>query len=95
MAYSLPVDYTQLTQSQRREVREQYTHVQGGNCAHCGTPLWGEPAKEIMGKRLKMRLFPPNFLLHPVHLHHSHDTGMTIGAVHARCNAVLWQYHGE
>ena len=40
-------------------------------------------------------LFPPNFFKWPVHLHHSHDTGMTIGAVHARCNAVLWQYHGE
>jgi hypothetical protein len=28
-------------------------------------------------------------------LHHCHQTGLTIGAVHAKCNAVLWQYHGE
>ena len=40
-------------------------------------------------------LFPKNFFDHPIHLHHDHETGMTIGAVHAQCNAVLWQYHGE
>lgn len=32
---------------------------------------------------------------YPVHLHHDHKTGLTIGAVHAKCNAVLWQYYGE
>jgi hypothetical protein len=42
-----------------------------------------------------LSLFPKNFLKWPVHLHHSHDTGMTIGAVHSYCNAVLWQYHNE
>jgi hypothetical protein len=40
-------------------------------------------------------LFPPNFLKYPVHLQHNHDTDMTEGAVHARCNAVMWQYHGR
>jgi hypothetical protein len=34
-------------------------------------------------------------LLHPVHLQHSHVTGLTEGAVHAFCNAVLWQYEGR
>jgi hypothetical protein len=40
-------------------------------------------------------LFPELFLKYPVHLHHSHVTGLTIGAVHAYCNAVLWVYHDE
>lgn len=34
-------------------------------------------------------------LRYPVHLQHNHDTGMTEGAVHARCNAVMWQYLGR
>ena len=39
-------------------------------------------------------IFPENFFDHSIHLHHDHDTGMTIGAVHAHCNAVLWEYEG-
>lgn len=35
----LPVDYTKLTQSQRREVRLQYTTRQNGKCSHCMEPL--------------------------------------------------------
>jgi hypothetical protein len=49
----------------------------------------------VMSKKINVDLFPPNFFKWPVHLHHDHRTGMTIGAVHCRCNAVLWQYHGE
>jgi len=30
-----------------------------------------------------------------MHLHHNHETDMTEGAVHAYCNAVLWQYEGK
>ena len=48
-----------------------------------------------MEKWIDEELVPENFFKYPVHLHHSHYTGMTIGAVHANCNAVLWQYHGE
>jgi hypothetical protein len=42
-----------------------------------------------------MRLFPKGFLNAPVHLHHSHVTNMTLGAVHGYCNGYLWQYLGE
>jgi hypothetical protein len=91
----LPVNYTRLAARQRRLVREEYIKVQGGNCCHCGNPLDGEPSKEILDKEIDLDLFPINFLMFPIHLHHNHETGMTIGAVHARCNAVLWQYYGE
>ncbi len=93
--YSLPVDYNKLHWSERRTVREQYITEQGGNCSHCGASLKGEPPKAITGKRVNWSLFPEGFRKYPVHLHHSHDTGLTIGAVHNYCNAVLWQYHGE
>jgi len=56
---------------------------------------YGPPEFLSLEKRIDWDLFPPGFLKNPVHLHHNHDTGMTIGAVHAYCNAVLWQYYGE
>ncbi|NBS75136.1 MAG: hypothetical protein EBT78_16545 [Betaproteobacteria bacterium] len=93
--YVLPVDYRALASWQRRQVREQYVREQDGKCSHCQEPLSGNASKEVMSKPLNKRLFPENFFKHPVHLHHSHENGMTIGAVHCHCNAVLWQYHGE
>lgn len=90
-----PVNYNKLTQQERREVRIQYIEDQKGLCAHCKGSLRESPPREISSKYINKILFPANFFNWPVHLHHDHDTGMTIGAVHAKCNAVLWQYHGE
>jgi hypothetical protein len=92
---NLPVDYRNLHFSQRKEVRNQYVKIQGGLCKHCGMPLDGPPAVEVSKLPVNERLFPDSFFKWPVHLHHNHNTGMTIGAVHCYCNAVLWQYHGE
>jgi hypothetical protein len=92
---NLPVDYTTLSPKQRRLVREEYIKLQGGKCSHCGEYLNSGPSIDILKKYIKISLFPPNFFANPVHLHHDHETGMTIGAVHCQCNAVLWQYHGE
>ena len=91
----LPVNYKELTQSERREVREEYVRLQEGLCYHCKEPLSGEASKKVMSKTINKSLFPSKFLDWPVHLHHNHKTGKTIGAVHCHCNAVLWQYHGE
>jgi len=91
----LPADYRELTSFQRRKVREQYASLQAGKCSYCNEPLDGKASDEVMSKEIKTRLFPEHFFKYPVHLHHDHDTGLTIGAVHCHCNAVLWQYHGE
>lgn len=91
----LPVKYDSLEWPERRAVREEYIRLQKGNCAHCGEPLSGPCSDEMDRKPIKRRLFPETFFKYPVHLHHSHVTGMTIGAIHAQCNAVLWQYRGE
>ena len=48
-----------------------------------------------MEAKINYRLFPPGFLKNPIHLQHDHDTNMTEGAVHAKCNAVLWEYYGK
>ena len=91
----LPVDYTKICSAERKRVREEYVKRQGGLCQHCGASLDGDPAPEVKRLRVNKRLFPHGFFRWPVHLHHCHKTGMTIGAVHCYCNAVLWQYHGE
>lgn len=93
--YDLPVDYTSLAPWQRRQVREQYVRKQDGKCSYCGESLSGKASDEVMSKPIMTRLFPQSFFKYPVHLHHDHKSGMTIGAVHCHCNAVLWQYHGE
>lgn len=95
MSYQLPVDYSALEWWERRDVRQQYIREQDGKCQHCGEPLSGEPSRRVNRAKINWRLFPKTFQKYPIHLHHSHDTGLTIGAVHMRCNAYLWQYEGE
>lgn len=89
---NLPVNYNEIHFSERKLVREEYTRLQAGRCYYCKTLLANKPSES---KKVNKKLFPKKFFDWPVHLHHDHKTGMTIGAVHAYCNAVLWQYHGE
>lgn len=89
------VRYHDLHWKERKRLREAYTREQGGKCMFCGEPLDDKPPERITQKNINWDLFPDNFLKYPVHLQHDHITGMTEGAVHAYCNAVLWQYHGR
>ena len=93
--YKLPVNYNNLHWRERRKVREQYISKQNGKCMYCGCDLNSDPPDEIKRKEIDWKLFPKNFLKYPIHLQHNHDTGMTEGAVHALCNAVMWQYEGK
>ena len=93
--YKLPALYSRMHWSDRRGVREQYIEEQGGLCMHCKESLANDPPASITDKSIDWRAFPPNFLKHPVHLQHDHDTDLTEGAVHAYCNAVLWQFFGR
>ncbi len=88
----LPCDYTKMSWQEKRLARSIYIGMQGGKCYYCWNNLDDKPKKT---PKINWKLFPPNFCKYPVHLHHSHVTGLTIGAVHAYCNAILWQYHGE
>lgn len=91
----LPQDYVMLNPTQRRLVREEYVRKQNNLCMYCECDLDGQPPTYVTNQKIDWDLFPPSFLKHPIHLQHSHVTGMTEGAVHAYCNAVLWQYHGR
>lgn len=91
-----PSHYPSMSSKERRKIRKEYEEDQGGLCHHCKKALIFRPRQE--GRRINWRLFPggeAGFLRYPVHLHHDHKTGNTIGAVHAYCNAVLWQIYGE
>ena len=93
----LPTNYTKLTPFQRRIVREHYVTKQNNKCMFCNNYLDEDPPIEITSKWIDWSLFPggKNFLNHPIHLQHNHNTGMTEGAVHAFCNAYMWQYEGR
>lgn len=91
----LPVNYASLTAANRRLVRELYVQRQERMCYYCKSSLDELPPLSILGTKVNVRLFPIGFFKNKIHLHHSHETGLTLGAVHARCNAILWQYHDE
>lgn len=90
-----PVNYEALSWQERRRVRQNYINDQKEMCWYCGAYLFGQPSGEVSGQSINKSLFPQGFFEHPVHLQHEHKTGLTEGAVHAKCNAVLWQYHGR
>lgn len=91
----LPVRYKSLSFAERKVVRERYVKEQGGKCMFCGGSLSEKPPQNVLDKKVDWSLFPEGFLKSPVHLQHDHGTGMTEGAVHAYCNAVMWQYEGR
>lgn len=91
----LPINYDESHWSVRRKARLQYVSEQNTICLHCGSKLNEDPSNEVQQLKINKDLFPSSMFDFPVHLHHDRKTGLTIGAVHAKCNAVLWQYFGE
>jgi hypothetical protein len=91
----LPVLYDNLKPYQRIQIRKEYIKRQKGLCYYCKHTLSEQAPLSVRRKKLQRGAFPRGFWKYPIHLHHSHDTGLTLGAVHNYCNAVLWQYHNE
>lgn len=93
--FVLPVKYKSLSTEQKRLVRERYILLQEGKCHWCKCDIRQPPPQSITSKAINWRNFPPGFLKAPIHLQHSHKTGLTEGAVHGYCNAVMWEYHNR
>ena len=91
----LPINYETSHWTVRKRARLLYVREQLNQCCHCGNRFLDGPSDEVMNKPINKSLFPKGMFDYPIHLHHDRTTGMTIGAVHARCNAYLWQYKGE
>jgi len=85
--------YDKLTFRDRIQVRNEYVKRQQGKCYWCGYDLEAPPAEDIEKLDVDWGLFPEGFQNFPVHLQHDHGHGWTEGAVHMKCNAVMWQYH--
>lgn len=95
--YKLPVKYDTLDwrKGKKALVRAQYIKEQDGKCYYCKQDLTKSPPKHITDKPINWKRFPDNFMKSPIHLQHCHKTGMTEGAVHAYCNAVMFEYEGR
>ena len=91
----LPINYDSTHFTIRKQTRLQYIEEQEGLCWYCGTKLDSIESEEVQQLTINKFLFPVSMFVYPIHLHHDRTTGLTIGAVHAKCNAILWQYHGE
>jgi hypothetical protein len=88
--------YSKCSKKRRRTLREAYVEDQGGLCFYCDAPLSDPPLPSMVKKypltTANRARFMLGFFDNPVHLHHDHDTDLTLGAVHAYCNAVLFIY---
>lgn len=91
----LPVEYSKLEGVGILLVKEQYIDKQKGLCYYCHGDLKSKPPEDVLEKKITPKLYPHGFFTRPIHLHHNHKTDMTIGVVHAYCNAVLWEHHNE
>jgi hypothetical protein len=87
-----PQNYKSLHWTARKRLRNDYIADQNNECFYCGDDLNAEPSEELKDLPIDWSLFPENFLQYPVHLQHDHKTGMTEGAVHSLCNAIMWNY---
>lgn len=91
----LPQIYKDLSWSDKKLCRELYTLEQDNRCWLCGSHLDDKPSKVYRGYTIHEGRFPSKFFDYPIHLHHDHIIGLTIGVVHAHCNAYLWQYENQ
>ena len=93
-----PQRYRDLNTSQRRKLREQYVEYFRGRCLYCSERLGDKPHKFVCESAddIEWNNLPggkEGFLSNPVHLHHDQETGLTLGPVHALCNAHSWHFY--
>jgi hypothetical protein len=93
-----PQRYSDLNTSQRRKLRENYVVHFQGRCIYCDEPLNDKPHEFVRAKATS--IWWPNlpggrkgFLSNSVHLHHDHETDLTLGPVHALCNAHSYHFY--
>ena len=91
----LPVLYNKLNITEKRLIREEYCKIQNNLCYYCNSDLDSDPPDNILSIDVTYDFYPKNFFEYPIHLHHNHITGLTIGAVHSYCNAILWEHENE
>ena len=91
----LPINYVRSSRAKRAQARLQYIEEQDNLCYFCKEDIHIDPPSKILEMPLSRKGYPKGFFDRPIHLHHCHMTDKTIGATHAYCNAVLFEYYGE
>jgi len=92
-----PQRHRDLNTDQRRKLRDEYIECSRGRCAYCEEMLDDEPHAFVRqsADQIEWDNLPGSkegFLKDPVHLHHDHETGLTLAAIHALCNAHSWHF---
>lgn len=104
---TLPMPYDELRRNWRKKrfVRDAYRAFQDDACCICGGLLapYGDAPKKtrenleileaVIGKGEAINL--SKLQRWPTHLHHNHETGLTVGAAHGACNIWLWISEGK
>ncbi len=93
-----PQRYRDLNSNQRRKLRDEYIEYFNGRCMYCDELLDDEPHEFVRQSADQIDWDDlaggkEGFLKNPVHLHHDHQTGLTLAAIHAMCNAHSWHFH--
>jgi hypothetical protein len=93
-----PQKYDDLNSEEKRKLREQYIEWFNGRCLYCEEMLEDEPHKFVRQSADDIEWDDlhggkEGFLSNPVHLHHDHETGLTLAPLHALCNAHSWHFN--
>lgn len=93
-----PQRYRDLNANQHRKLRDEYVEYFRGRCLYCDGQLDDEPHEFVRqsADEIEWDNLPGSkegFLKNPVHLHHDHETGLTLGPIHALCNAHSWHFY--
>ena len=85
----LPTKYSSLSGERLSAVKEAYICLQRERCWLCGNNLY-ELSKYLVDNPKLMPLCGNELAeRYPLHLHHDHDTGLTLGVTHAECNIII------
>lgn len=84
----LPTKYSSLSGERLAVVKEAYICLQRERCWLCGGNLYELPNHVVDNPNLIGLCSSQLAEQHPLHLHHNHDTGLTLGVAHAECNII-------
>jgi hypothetical protein len=82
----LPTKYSSLSGERKSAVISAYICLQRERCWLCGDSLYELPTFIVENPKLMALSYNELAEEHPHHLHHDHDTGLTLGVTHAECN---------
>lgn len=84
----LPTKYSSLSGERLSAVKDAYICLQRERCWLCGDNLYELPKYIVDNPNYMGLCYNQLAEQTPLHLHHNHDTGLTLGVAHAECNII-------